>query len=696
MRILAVVALLAAALSGAAAAQGTPVPPGSYLATCDSAEIDSRGALKAECRDDRGRWRQARLADVADCLGDIRNRNGRLDCVRRSKLPPGLWTGACRFFEVDGRTLSAECRRRNGRFRSARIEFAGCKAGLVVRDGRLLCDTPRNRPAGSWIRACRSFDLRRGEFAADCASRRGAWAWTSLRADACPTGFAVAADGRLICERPPFVPPGAWARTCPSFQVVGDRLSAVCRDWRGRDRQARIDWRRCRGSISNVNGALVCDRDIERTRIEIPIPIPAAARPFVPPGDWHRVCRRGAVIGGRLEAECRDERGRARRSSLAWRECEGYVTAWDGRLVCSEDAGEPEYALIPIEVTRPSRDVWVPEGSWRESCRAAYVYGPWLYAACLDWSGAWRPTSIEYGSCWTDVWNYDGELYCDATWEAAWNDRRTPIPLPPGSWTESCRAAAYDGFRLAAECRDDRGRFQRSFIDVRSCPYPISNRDGDLICGEPRLSVPDGSYLGSCRNADFDGLVLRAECADRRGRWVRAAIDVRTCPYDIANRDGDLVCDAPEAPLPVGSWASSCRDPSFDGRMLRAVCATAGGGEAATEIDAAACPSTISNQDGRLACDAEILAAARAEAVGLELPPGSYRETCRNGVASLEYLTAECLNAAGVYVPAGIAWRQCQGDLANQDGVLVCAGVEPLAPPPPPLPAAHIRPPAGT
>ena len=244
---LAVAALCAAILSFGVAEAKPAVPPGSYLKTCEKASVSKDGTLSARCRDKNGKAKAVKLTRVADCLGDIRNENGKLVCVRRSALPAGLWTSACRAFVFDGRVLGAECRRTDGRFRKTRVNVAECPTALLNKDGRLVCDLPGERPMGSWARSCRLFGIAGGNFQAECLDSRGRWIASSLRDNACRTGYGVAADGRLACERKRFVPRGSWAATCDSFDVAGDLLAARCADWRPR-------WQRSTGTSTRPSG----------------------------------------------------------------------------------------------------------------------------------------------------------------------------------------------------------------------------------------------------------------------------------------------------------------------------------------------------------------------------------------------------------------------------------------------------------
>lgn len=85
-------AVVAAATSSAgvsfAQPRGASPPPGAYWQSCRNVSTAGYGpnaTVTAECRDDRGRWRQTSL-QFAGCR-EIVNRNGNLDC--RSAGPGG-------------------------------------------------------------------------------------------------------------------------------------------------------------------------------------------------------------------------------------------------------------------------------------------------------------------------------------------------------------------------------------------------------------------------------------------------------------------------------------------------------------------------------------------------------------------------------------------------------------------------------
>lgn len=124
--------------------------------------------------------------------------------------------------------------------------------------------------------------------------------------------------------------------------------------------------------------------------------------------------------------------------------------------------------------------------------------------------------------------------------------------LPAGSYQQSCRGANLNGNILSAQCPNSRGAPVFSSIDTNGCRgRDIRNDNGYLRCDSgagpqpPRPpQVPTGSYQRSCRNASVRGDVLQAQCADERGRYVSASLNIRPCGNrDIYNDRGRLGCN---------------------------------------------------------------------------------------------------------------------------------------------------------
>lgn len=117
------------------------LPPGSYTESCREMRVDhDRRELEAECRRLDGRWRHTTL-DLRQCDRGIVNNGGRLECPRQelTRLPPGSYRESCRDASLDGRRLSARCRRKNGEWRDTQLDTRTCRSPISNDDGRLTC-----------------------------------------------------------------------------------------------------------------------------------------------------------------------------------------------------------------------------------------------------------------------------------------------------------------------------------------------------------------------------------------------------------------------------------------------------------------------------------------------------------------------------------------------------------------------------
>jgi hypothetical protein len=118
---------------------GTRLPNGSYRESCRFAVLDGH-RLKAQCRTSRGRWRSTSL-DLRACNADIVNDDGHLRCGRQSfsRIPPGSYQRSCTDIRVRRGILRAECRDRKGRWRDAAAPIDACRR-FANSNGRLGCE----------------------------------------------------------------------------------------------------------------------------------------------------------------------------------------------------------------------------------------------------------------------------------------------------------------------------------------------------------------------------------------------------------------------------------------------------------------------------------------------------------------------------------------------------------------------------
>ena len=95
-----------------------------------------------------------------------------------------------------------------------------------------------------------------------------------------------------------------------------------------------------------------------------------------------------------LVADCRDDKGRYRSTSLRFKQCRADIANINGQLMCW-GGGHP------------------PRGSWSQSCRNGSVRSGVLYAECRRRNGDWWRASIKLDRCRRGVENINGQLRCD-------------------------------------------------------------------------------------------------------------------------------------------------------------------------------------------------------------------------------------------------------------------------------------------
>lgn len=226
----------------------------------------------------------------------------------------------------------------------------------------------------------------------------------------------------------------------------------------------------------------------------------AAAREYgLPPGQWRQTCQNAYVQGGwLLRATCLNDEGRWRDASFDLRTCNGGLTNRDARLHCDNSGG------------------WggggggyggLPGGSWRGSCRNAYIEGGWLLRAqCINREGAWRDASYDTRQCNGGLGVNDARLFCEGSGGGGnsgggyggvpgfpgipglpgggGGNRPYNYGLPGGPWRNECRNAYVEGgYLMRATCRNDKGNWRDASLDLRQCRnnYAYAN-DARLSC----------------------------------------------------------------------------------------------------------------------------------------------------------------------------------------------------------------------
>lgn len=132
----------------------------------------------------------------------------------------------------------------------------------------------------------------------------------------------------------------------------------------------------------------------------------AAAQTYgrAPPGSYQRECRDIRMYGVVLSADCPDNRGVMRNSSININQCNGDIANANGRLTCRQGGGGGGGGW---------HDDDVPRGSYLRTCRDAHMRRDTLVAECRDNRGRYVTALIQPDSCrGRDIANENGRLTC--------------------------------------------------------------------------------------------------------------------------------------------------------------------------------------------------------------------------------------------------------------------------------------------
>ena len=241
----------------------------------------------------------------------------------------------------------------------------------------------------------------------------------------------------------------------------------------------------------------------------------------LPPGSYKDTCRSVSVLGGTLTAQCQRVDGSWKNTAIQYHDCEGGITNENGNLTCKHG-------------TKPKPDKQLPKGSYKQSCKDAYVDGKWLYARCQKMSGNYNNSSLKYADCYKDIWNNNGVLTCGGGSSS----------LPKGSYKETCKDAYVDGNWLYAKCKKNNGSWYSTSLKYSNCGKDIWNNNGELTCGGGGGgSLPKGSYKETCKNIYVEGNILEADCLNRNGKYSHTSIKYKNCNKGLWNDKGTLRCN---------------------------------------------------------------------------------------------------------------------------------------------------------
>lgn len=266
----------------------------------------------------------------------------------------------------------------NNRSNNGGVLSAGDIAGLQIFYGVPASQT-RPTPSGSYRLSCTGIVATATTLIGKCLGLNGDRFATALPGYANCSGDIRNRDGRLYCTTANVLPAGSWAKSCIDAVVQGDALAASCKDGSGNFRRTNlIGFATCNaGSIANNAGTLVCSRGT------------------IPAGSYQASCRMFQRKGTELYAQCRQRDNDWVNSSIKRADlCTGPIGNDDGVMKCANGRT-------------------LPQGSYRDSCRAWFADGPDLVASCEGKDDEHMPTRLaNFAACKNRPYNKDGKLTC--------------------------------------------------------------------------------------------------------------------------------------------------------------------------------------------------------------------------------------------------------------------------------------------
>ncbi|MBU1274968.1 MAG: CVNH domain-containing protein [Proteobacteria bacterium] len=192
--------LMFALLLAPTPAKAKVLPPGSYRDSCKDCYVDD-GWLHCRCKDGRG-GKETRIkytrcnGDIANVDGWLTCGGG----GESRRMPGGSWRESCRDGRVQGNELLAECRNGDGRWVQAWISLNKCPGNLSNEDGRLVCEGRGHKwrmPGGNWRSSCRRERIEGDTLWAECRAKNGDWRGSRVNLRGC--GNVNNCNGRLHC-----------------------------------------------------------------------------------------------------------------------------------------------------------------------------------------------------------------------------------------------------------------------------------------------------------------------------------------------------------------------------------------------------------------------------------------------------------------------------------------------------------------
>jgi uncharacterized protein with FMN-binding domain len=235
-------------------------PQGSYQKSCNSFKA-SDGTLLASCRKKNGDYIGTSLEAYSQCIGDISNQDGNLNCLKNKAIPTGSYLKTCYKIAISGGTLSANCRKKNGNYIGTSLGYySQCKGDINNLDGNLNCLKDFAIPKGSYQQTCYGIAVSGDTLSATCRTKNEAFIATSLPSFKTCSADISNKDGRLICTnsgRPPYQPPPKQQYpVCIVNNATGSRTTSSYEGYSSEDAASELFFALAKSNYGGVGVAV--------------------------------------------------------------------------------------------------------------------------------------------------------------------------------------------------------------------------------------------------------------------------------------------------------------------------------------------------------------------------------------------------------------------------------------------------------
>ncbi len=241
----------------------------------------------------------------------------------QANIPPGSYKKSCKDIQVVvGNVLWAMCEKGDGKFQKSVLRLAECEGDISNNNGVLACKKkPGKRPpSGSYQNSCKDIKVEGKQLRAKCQKKNGSWNNTKLNYKKCNKDISNN-NGELSCKAAGSkIPKGSYKQTCSDSYVEGGKLYSKCKKKNGGRNKTSINYKNCNRDIWNDNGKLSCKQNSQST---------------FPKGSYKKSCKNLYKESNMLEADCKNDNGKWKHSSIKYKKCYNGIWNDNGRLRCN-------------------------------------------------------------------------------------------------------------------------------------------------------------------------------------------------------------------------------------------------------------------------------------------------------------------------------------------------------------------------